>query len=201
MSAGDPTDSPALNARAENRPMTLYPAEERFCRRLALLCTLLAWAVIIWGGAGVAFAQSKPKLLPNAAPTDCAACHGKTKLLPAAHVALTNKKLSDCVACHRKGGPIDLRGKLPLFHAHQLAGITCKSCHDNPRKPQAVESPKCLTCHTGEAIFAATAQVKPHNPHGSPHYGKESDCNLCHHQHEKSENFCSQCHTFKFNVP
>jgi uncharacterized paraquat-inducible protein A len=27
-------------------------------------------------------------------------------------------------------------------------------------------------------------------------------CNLCHHQHEKSENYCAQCHSnFDFKVP
>ncbi|MBW2098891.1 MAG: cytochrome c3 family protein [Deltaproteobacteria bacterium] len=32
------------------------------------------------------------------------------------------------------------------------------------------------------------------NPHNSPHYGADLDCNFCHHQHSKSENFCAQCH-------
>jgi hypothetical protein len=27
------------------------------------------------------------------------------------------------------------------------------------------------------------------------------DCGLCHHQHSKSENFCSQCHGWKYLVP
>jgi len=45
------------------------------------------------------------------------------------------------------------------------------------------------------------AGVKPSNPHTSPHYGMSLDCNLCHHQHAKSENYCSQCHKFDFKVP
>jgi len=169
--------------------------------RLASFCTLLALAALMCGLVSAAFAQARPKLLPAAKPSDCAACHGKTVPLPKGHVALANKKLSDCASCHAKGGATALSGKLPLSHTHQLAGVTCKSCHDNPRKAEVVKAPKCLTCHTGEAIFAATAAVKPRNPHGSPHYGKESDCNLCHHQHEKSENFCTQCHKFDFKVP
>ena len=32
----------------------------------------------------------------------------------------------------------------------------------------------------------------------APHNG---DCILCHLQHEKSENYCAQCHNFKFVVP
>jgi len=144
--------------------------------RLASFCTLLALAALMCGLVSAAFAQARPKLLPAAKPSDCAACHAK-------------------------GGATALSGKLPLSHTHQLAGVTCKSCHDNPRKAEPAKSTKCLTCHTGDAIFAATAAVKPRNPHGSPHYGKESDCNLCHHQHEKSENFCTQCHKFDFKVP
>jgi hypothetical protein len=52
-----------------------------------------------------------------------------------------------------------------------------------------------------EKVSAATASVKPTNPHNSPHYGKNADCNLCHHQHEKSENYCTQCHKFDFKLP
>ena len=170
---------------------------------LAVLGATLAMIVLVCGLVSAAFAQSaaKPKLLPSAKPSDCAACHGKTSPLPQAHPAIVNKTMSDCVGCHAKGSATALRGKLPLSHTHQLAGVTCKSCHANPRKPEAVKAAKCLTCHTGETIFNATAQVKPTNPHGSPHYGKESDCNLCHHPHEKAENYCSQCHKFEFKVP
>ena len=173
----------------------------RFPQWLAQCGSYLALAALVVGVATAALAQGKPKLLPTAKPSDCVACHGKTTPLPQGHPALANKKLSDCAGCHVKGGASALTGKLPLSHAHQLAGVTCKSCHDNPRKAEAAKATKCLTCHTGEAIFAATAQVKPTNPHGSPHYGKESDCNLSHHQHEKSENYCSQCHKFEFKVP
>jgi len=169
--------------------------------RIVSCCALVALAVTMFGLFSGAFAQGKPKLLPTAKPSDCAACHGKTVPLPKGHVALANKKLADCAGCHAKGGATALTGKLTLSHIHQLAGVTCKSCHDNPRKAEAAKSTKCLTCHAGDAIFAATAQVKPSNPHDSPHYGKESDCNICHHQHEKSENFCTQCHKFEFKVP
>jgi hypothetical protein len=181
--------------------MMLYPARKGLCSRIASLCRLVACAAIMWGIVSVALAQSKPKLMPNAKPNDCTACHGRTNPLPAGHIAVANKKLSDCAGCHGKGGATALTGKLTLSHTHQLSGVTCRSCHDNVRKPEPAKSAKCLTCHTGDAIFTATAQVKPRNPHGSPHYGKESDCNLCHHQHERSENFCSQCHAFDFKVP
>ena len=181
--------------------MMLRHATRGLLIRLVPLCALVACAAIVVALASGALAQSKPKLLPTAKATDCASCHGKTTPLPSGHLALANKKLSDCAGCHSKDGPTSLRGKLPLFHVHQLAGLGCKNCHDNPRKAEPAKSTKCLTCHAGDAIFAATARVKPRNPHGSPHYGKESDCNICHHQHEKSENFCTQCHTFEFKVP
>ena len=110
-------------------------------------------------------------------------------------------KLTGCTGCHAKGGSATLVGKLPLSHVHQLSGVSCKTCHANPRRAEPVKFNACLNCHKGESVFAATAGVKPTNPHDSPHYGKESDCNLCHHQHEKSENYCSQCHKFEFKVP
>lgn len=169
--------------------------------RLVSFCSLVALFALVCGLVSIALAQTKPKLLPSAKPGDCAACHGKTTPLPKSHVALANKKLSDCAGCHPKSGPNALRGKLPLSHTHQLGGVTCKSCHENVRKPAAAPVAKCLTCHTGDAIFAATESVKPHNPHGSPHYGKEADCSLCHHQHQKSENYCSSCHNFEYKVP
>ncbi len=181
--------------------MIFHPARTGAVARL-LGCGCLAIMVAMLATfASAAPAQGKPKLLPSAKPSDCAACHGKVSPLPKGHVALANKALADCRACHPKGSATALSGKLPLSHTHQLAGVTCKSCHVNPRKPAAVKADKCLTCHAGEAIFAATAQVKPANPHGSPHYGKESDCSLCHHAHEKAENYCTQCHNFEFKVP
>jgi hypothetical protein len=171
-------------------------------KRLAIGATFIVAALAVTL-AGVAFAQSpsKTKLLPSAKPSDCAACHGKTTPLPKAHATIAGKSLADCRTCHAKLGPMALEGKLSLSHVHQLDNVTCKSCHANVRKPEAPPSTQCLTCHSGDAIFAATSNIKPRNPHGSPHYGKESDCNLCHHQHKKSENFCNECHQFDFKVP
>jgi hypothetical protein len=184
---------------SSGKPMKSRFAGGRFL--VAACCSFVAIAVMTCIVLSAALAQGKPKLLPNAKPSDCAACHGKVMPLPQSHPSIANKGMKECAGCHRKGSATALIGKLPTSHIHQLSGVTCKSCHDNPRKAEPVKAAKCLTCHIGEAIFAATAQVKPANPHGSPHYGKESDCNLCHHQHEKSENYCSQCHNFEFKVP
>jgi cytochrome c oxidase cbb3-type subunit 3 len=54
-----------------------------------------------------------------------------------------------------------------------------------------------LTAPTTSGTFtrsSAAAPSPPPNPHTSPHYGTELDCNLCHRQHAKSENYCAQCH-------
>lgn len=90
---------------------------------------------------------------------------------------------------------------LGKLHAEQ--GIDCAQCHDNVKNPEPVSMEKCLSCHGETAKLAEkTANVKPNNPHENRHYGTEADCNLCHHQHKKSENFCLPCHPrFAFAVP
>ena len=50
-------------------------------------------------------------------------------------------------------------------------------------------------------LVAKTKNVKPQNPHVSPHYQDQLECTNCHHMHEESENFCGQCYDFKFKVP
>ena len=89
-----------------------------------------------------------------------------------------------------------------LGRLHAASGVKCAGCHGNAKKPQAVPMEQCLTCHGDtKALAAKTASVKPTNPHESRHYGTEADCNLCHHQHRKSENFCLDCHPrFDFKV-
>jgi len=75
-------------------------------------------------------------------------------------------------------------------------------CHGNVKKPTEVAHEKCMSCHDTTKLAEKTASVKPKNPYNSPHYGKDADCNLCHHQHAKSENYCAQCHEkWEFKVP
>jgi hypothetical protein len=90
-----------------------------------------------------------------------------------------------------------------LGKLHASVGIECVQCHVNADKPEPVTMEKCLSCHGETAKLAEkTAKVKPRNPHESRHYGTEADCNLCHHQHRKSVNFCLSCHQrFDFVVP
>jgi DnaJ-class molecular chaperone len=146
-------------------------------------------------------AWAAPKLSPKAKPGDCAACHGKAKVLPDGHVDPRSMNWEACQACH-KDGKMALVGKMSGGHLHLLSGVTCAQCHGKTAKPKAVKADKCAACHgSPEKLAEKTAKVKPENPHTSPHYGTTLDCGLCHHQHAKSEDYCGQCHQFKFRTP
>jgi hypothetical protein len=132
---------------------------------------------------------------------NCGSCHKGQSKLPAGHGDTKAMSYKDCLNCHDKTGPQKLEGKLPASHIHGLSGITCVKCHGKTKKPTEVEMKQCVMCHNAETVASKTAEVKPKNPHTSPHYGTDLDCNLCHHQHRKSENYCSQCHKFDFTVP
>lgn len=160
--------------------------------------TVLLLVLVLMTFSLTAFAA--PKKSTSAKAGDCKACHGVQKVLPPEHKDTRAMSYRDCLECHEKAGAISLRTKLPLAHIHRLSGATCARCHGAVKKPQEVEMKQCLTCHNTEKIAEKTANVKPQNPHESPHYGKLLDCNLCHHQHKKSENYCGQCHSFSFVV-
>ncbi len=150
--------------------------------------------------AAVPDVSAVPKLLPGAKAGDCKACHGKEKVLPDGHDDTRAMLLKDCLECHRDNTA--LTGKLPGRHAHHLAGVNCAGCHGKTKKPEAPEMGKCVSCHGSAAALAEkTARAKVPNPHKSPHYGTDLDCNLCHHQHAKSELYCNTCHKFDFVVP
>lgn len=83
---------------------------------------------------------------------------------------------------------------------HTKMGLDCKSCHGPDGKGE-VTTQTCTGCHQVDALVASTKDVKPTNPHVSPHYGNELDCASCHMGHGDSENFCNQCHQFDFKVP
>lgn len=162
----------------------------------AAAATLTALALTI----AVTPANAAPKRIATAKATDCAACHGADKVLPARHKSVKGMKLADCLTCHEPHDEMSLAGKLPMSHTHQLAGQTCASCHGKG-KPKAVEGAACTGCHDVDKLVAKTESVKPHNPHTSPHYGKDLECTNCHVAHGKSQNYCNQCHQFDFRVP
>jgi len=134
----------------------------------------------------------------NAKAGDCAACHDKTKVLPEKHVDTKKMNWETCKTCHTKDKH-NLAGKLPGSHFHQLSEVSCIDCHGKTATPEALIMEQCVACHGSTSKLAEkTKDVHPTNPHTSPHYGTELDCNLCHRQHTKSEIYCTQCHK-KFN--
>lgn len=150
--------------------------------------------------AGSSQTSRQPKRLETAAPGDCQVCHGNGKVLPTDHVNTKGVDGTKCDECH-KAGTKTLRTKIPLSHIHQLSGVVCADCHEKPSSAEPLTTEQCLSCHSSfEEVANATIKLDP-NPHNSPHYGTELDCDLCHHQHSKSENFCAQCHEWELRVP
>lgn len=178
-------------------------------RALIFLAAIILLTWTIPGGLFAAPKQksasaSKSKQTANIKAGDCMACHKDKKVLPGGHVPTKDMPYDGCLTCHipGEGKAGTLKTKVPGSHLHALKGIKCEQCHGTAKKKEAVEMAKCVTCHGATAKLAEkTANVKPHNPHQSPHYGTDADCNLCHHQHAKSENLCAQCHKFDYVVP
>ncbi len=160
-----------------------------------LMLFLVAWIFM-----GTNMLKADPKKMENILPGDCLTCHNGEEVLPDGHPLTRDMDMPACRGCHeyRKKG---LRGKIPLGHIHWLNGVYCEDCHGNSKNGGPVKKEICLECHGGDDEVAnATKELDP-DPHNSPHYGKDLDCDLCHHQHSKSENFCSQCHEWALLVP
>ena len=91
-------------------------------------------------------------------------------------------------------------GMPPLTKHKEYGELTCIDCHLT-NTPKRLTTKECLSCHGSfEEVSEATKNLDP-NPHNSLHYGPELDCDLCHHEHSESENFCAQCHEWKLAVP
>jgi len=134
---------------------------------------------------------------PSIEGGNCQGCHVKEQILPAEHPDTNEQSLSDCRGCH----DTDLRGKMSLSHVHNLAEVNCADCHGSKEIACPPDKSQCFDCHgTPQEIAKQTSELEI-NPHNSPHYGQDLDCDLCHHLHKKSENFCNECHTFSFIVP
>lgn len=184
------------------RSQHLFERLQKCAQRKAGPAGCILLLLLLLGGSWAAAQEVKgPKRLPDVKITECGTCHTQGSPLPKEHASVAGMALKECRECHANASPMTLTGKLPLSHLHQLAGTSCAQCHADVKNPEPVPASACMKCHDVEKLSGATENVKPSNPHDSPHYGKKSDCNLCHHQHEKSENYCSQCHSFKFNVP
>ncbi len=97
--------------------------------------------------------------------------------------------------------PFSFLGAEPslLLDKHKVAGISCEGCHkENPPKEQ-VPTPVCIECHGNQEKIAEKSRHVTPNPHDS-HLGALK-CELCHHAHRPSENYCGTCHEFNFKVP
>ena len=133
---------------------------------------------------------------------DCVACHKAAKVLPDEHVPTKDLELDDCEQCHAPRSDKALTGRVPLDHLHGLKGVTCAQCHGVGKRQAVPALEQCVSCHGSTAKLAEkTANVKPENPHDSPHWGPNMECTACHHVHEKSQSYCAYCHTFGFRVP
>ena len=58
---------------------------------------------------------------------------------------------------------------------HVKMGVSCEMCHG---EKNAVPNPginQCKACHNPKEVAEKTKDVKPMNPHVSPHYGNELD--------------------------
>ncbi len=166
---------------------------KRYAKWCVVLCSivLLSFFSVPVGAA--------PKKVKTSQPGNCALCHGKDKVLPAGHADTRKMNNQGCKECHVDS--LRLAGKFPSSHTHALSGVSCEKCHGKTKKPEEVPMSQCVTCHNPDKLVEKTAKVKPENPHTSPHYGNSLDCNLCHHQHRKSEDYCAQCHKFNYVVP
>lgn len=150
----------------------------------------------------VALTLGMPTLADPTKLGECSACHVSVNVLPEGHLPTTDMDAQTCLVCHAKGADFSLRSKMPLGHLHQLSGVTCQNCHGETETPAALSTEQCLACHGPiEALAARTADVRPTNPHSTPHGPTFVACDLCHQAHRKSENFCAQCHDFDFTVP
>jgi len=160
-------------------------------------------AVLLISVQSISHAQEdSPKAERNkaAAMGDCEACHGE-KMVPDGHVSTKGLTLKDCGTCH-SGQITELKHSMPSDHVHQLSKVSCADCHGDADPPEWVGTDACLKCHDIEEVAKRSDKGEDEeNPHNSPHYGTDLDCDLCHHQHEKSESYCAQCHDFDFVVP
>lgn len=83
---------------------------------------------------------------------------------------------------------------------HAEHGVDCAQCHGEKNEVTTPDINQCSKCHDPAQLAEKTKDVKPQNPHVSPHYGNMLECTLCHLQHEAPENYCAQCHSYNFKL-
>jgi hypothetical protein len=143
---------------------------------------------------------ASPRVPASPKPGDCIACHESKEVLPRDHVDTSDMTGNECGTCHEPG-PTSLRTRIPLSHIHQLEGVSCKGCHEDPAFAKAADSKVCIKCHEDTGSLVEATDDLELNPHFSPHEGTVPDCSRCHHQHKSSENYCARCHTLEYKIP
>ena len=161
-----------------------------------LLVGVLSFLLFLYGlGVGLTFGEEGQQ-----SPVVQGGEHTAQVKLPSDYaVEIERIELKQCLECHWKDES-KLTDVLSLSHSHLLAGTSCVACHGEADPPEFVGTDQCLLCHKAEDLVAATKDVEEANPHNS-HYGPELDCDVCHHAHSASENFCNQCHEYTFVIP
>jgi Cytochrome c3 len=86
-----------------------------------------------------------------------------------------------------------------LIDKHVAVGLNCTACHSESPPAKPADQAVCTKCHgTYPQLAAKTAKDTP-NPHAS-HLGN-IPCTSCHHIHQASVLYCSQCHNFDLKMP
>ena len=94
-------------------------------------------------------------------------------------------------------------GEPPLLEErHKRADVDCKDCHKESPPEKRVPTVVCYECHENQnKLSERTQKIKP-NPHRSHVDVLMGDlkCELCHHVHKSSEDYCAKCHDFGYNI-
>lgn len=120
-------------------------------------------------------------------------------LVPALVISLTAAVLTHAVAQAPPAASAPGAGHGFLIDKHMAAGLNCASCHSESPPSKQPDQAACIKCHgTNAQLASKTAKDQP-NPHAS-HLG-EIACTSCHHVHQASVLYCSQCHNFDLKTP
>ena len=86
-----------------------------------------------------------------------------------------------------------------LIDKHVAAKLDCAACHTESPPAKQPDNAVCIKCHGSYTDVAAKTASDQPNPHAS-HLG-EIPCASCHHIHQASQTYCSQCHNFDMSTP
>ena len=88
-----------------------------------------------------------------------------------------------------------------LADRHAKLGFKCETCHAGQATPSEPPMEACTGCHQIEALLEKTKNVKPTNPHVSPHYGNTLEGVNCHIIFDDTTNFDIYTLHLHFTLP